>query len=92
MMAAGRVALALYTWQPYMHNPSLRLRLNRVSIPTLVLWGANDGIIPTVYGKAYAKAIPGAKFKSIPRAAHMPQIEQKDAFLKQATAFLSGKK
>ena len=92
LYARHRESTARFCWEPYMHNPSLRLRLARIRIPSLVLWGAGDGIVTPAYGKAYAKSIPGAKFKTIPRAGHLPHIEQKDAFLKQAFAFLSGKK
>ena len=39
-IAANRIALGLYTWEPYMHNPKLKHRIHRISVPTLVIWGA----------------------------------------------------
>lgn len=86
-IAANRIALGLYTWEPYMHNPKLRHRLHRVSVPTLLLWGASDGLVTPEYGKAYADLIPGAKFVAIPEAGHSPYAEQTEAFVSQVLAF-----
>lgn len=69
-------ALALFGWKPYMHNPKLGNWLHRVDIPTLVLWGKQDGMVSTYYGRKYAKAIPGARFESIANAGHYPSLEQ----------------
>jgi pimeloyl-ACP methyl ester carboxylesterase len=81
-------SLALYGWQPYMFNPRLAYWLRRIAIPTLVLWGESDGIVPPTYGRAYAKLIPGARFTTIPEAGHHPEIEQPDAFARALRDFL----
>ena len=59
--ARNRDALCLYAWHPYMYNPQLRRWLGRISVPTLVLWGASDGIVTPTYGRAYSADIPGAR-------------------------------
>lgn len=81
-------ALCLYGWQPYMYNPQLTRWLARVAVPSLVLWGASDGIVKPEYGRAYAGLIPGARFALIERAGHHPEIEQPDAFVDHVAAFL----
>lgn len=86
--ARARETTAQLCWDPYFHNPSLRYRLNRVAVKTLLIWGANDGIVKPSYGRAYAKKIPGAKFASIPKAGHFPHVEQPDAFMKILRPFL----
>jgi pimeloyl-ACP methyl ester carboxylesterase len=86
--AQAREATAKLCWEPYFHNPSLRYRLNRVTVKTLVMWGAQDGFVKPAYGRAYAKRMPNAKFVSIPKAGHFPHIEQPDAFMKELRAFL----
>ncbi|MBX9701480.1 MAG: alpha/beta hydrolase [Acetobacteraceae bacterium] len=82
-------SLALYGWHPYMHNPRLNYWLPRISAPTLVLWGASDGIVKSAYGRAYAARIPGAAFAEIAAAGHHPEIEQPDAFADHLLGFLS---
>jgi pimeloyl-ACP methyl ester carboxylesterase len=81
-------SLCLYGWRPYMHNPRLRRWLTRIAVPTLVLWGESDGIVTPAYGRAYAAAIPGARFESIAEAGHHPHLEQPEAFVDRVAAFL----
>ncbi len=88
VIARNNESLALFIWQPYAHNPKLRQRLHRVSVPTLLVWGESDGIVSTDYGAAYRDAIPGSRLAVIPKAGHLPQIEQPDAFLRVLRDFL----
>ncbi len=64
---------------PYMYDPTLRNRLNRIQLPVLVLWGAGDRIITPAYGAAYARAFGNARFQLVEHAGHLPQIEQPTA-------------
>ena len=73
-----RAATALYGWRPYMHNPGLRQWLHRVRVPTLVLWGDNDGIVAPGYGENLCRSLAAAKFELIREAGHYPQIERSD--------------
>jgi len=57
--ARNRESLARFAWQPYMHDPKLPSRLHRIRIPTLFLWGKQDGILSESYGRAFSAAIPG---------------------------------
>lgn len=75
-------------WEPYMHNPRLKLRLHRIQVPSLVIWGKNDGIVSTDYGKAYSKLIKGAKFAAIAKAGHYPHLEQPAAFMTAVSSFI----
>jgi pimeloyl-ACP methyl ester carboxylesterase len=88
-LAGDRIAHALYTWEPYMHNPKLRYRLHRINVPTLLLWGASDGVVPAAYAEAYRQMIPGARLVVIPEAGHLPHIEQPDVVLQHVLAFVA---
>lgn len=87
MMQSNRVALGLYTWQPYMHNPKLPHRLHRIDVPTLLIWGESDGLVTPAYGRAFCGMIPGAEMIVIPEAGHAPQVEQPDAFVGHVMSF-----
>lgn len=87
--ARNRNALCLYGWQPYMYNPRLPRWLARISVPTLVLWGASDGVVTPDYGRAYARLIPGARFALIEQAGHHPEIEQPASFASHVAAFIA---
>ncbi|HEY8290549.1 MAG TPA: alpha/beta hydrolase [Acetobacteraceae bacterium] len=88
--ARNRDALCLYGWHPYMHNPRLNRWLGRITVPTLVLWGSDDGVVTPDYGRAYAGLIPGARFELIAQAGHHPEIEQPDALADRIARFISG--
>tara|TARA_R110002072_G_scaffold2233_10_gene18388 strand:- start:492 stop:1244 length:753 start_codon:yes stop_codon:yes gene_type:complete len=87
MMAANRIALGVYTWDPYMHNPKLPHRLHRIKMPTHFIWGESDGIVTVDYGRKYAKLIDGATMTVIEKAGHSPQMEQPDAFVEAVFEF-----
>jgi len=83
----NRETTVLVSWSPYMYNPKLLGRLHRIKVPTLVLWGASDKIAPADYGRAYARAIPGAKFDLIEKAGRFPHVEQPQEFARRIAAF-----
>jgi pimeloyl-ACP methyl ester carboxylesterase len=90
LIARNREATARYAWSPYMHDPKLKARLHRIHIPTLFLWGTDDRILSESYGRAYAAAIPGARFEVVPRAGHFPHLEQPEEFARKVFAFVEG--
>jgi pimeloyl-ACP methyl ester carboxylesterase len=85
----NRESLSLFGWSPFLHNPKLRGRLRRISVPTLVLWGEEDKIVSPDYGRAFAASIPGAHFECLAGSGHHPEIEQPEHFAKTISAFCS---
>jgi pimeloyl-ACP methyl ester carboxylesterase len=80
-MAANQQTLAVYAGEDFMFAPKLRRRLRRVTVPVLVAWGEEDGVVSADYGRAYAAAFPNSHFTGIAEAGHFPQIEQPGAVL-----------
>ena len=70
-------------------NPDLAKWLHRVNIPTLLIWGEDDGLVPPRFGEAYQHYIPKASLVVIPKAGHAPFEEQPDALLAAFDDFLS---
>ena len=87
--ARAREATARFAWSPYFHNPRLKSRLHRISIPTLFLWGVHDRMVGETYGRAYCALIPGARFETIAHAGHFPHQEQPVEFAERVLAFAS---
>lgn len=79
--ARNRESLALYAWEPYLHNPKLLRRLHRIQLPTNVCCGASDGLVTPAYSQGYAGLIAGATFDTIAEAGHAPQVEQPQRFV-----------
>ncbi len=71
-----------------MRQGDLRGRLSAVEPPTLVIWGAEDNIVPLRDAGVVAAEWPAADLRIIPNAGHWPQFEQPDATLRHIALFL----
>ncbi len=69
-------ATAKLGWDPYLHNPKLRGRLQRITSPALVVAGARDGLVPPIYAETFAAEIPNARLEVIDGAAHWLPFEK----------------
>jgi pimeloyl-ACP methyl ester carboxylesterase len=68
--------------------------LNRLALaellPTLIVWGERDSIIPVEHGVAAHEAMPGSRFEVFPGAGHMPHDADPDRFAALLTEFCEG--
>ena len=85
----NREMAARLTWRPYMFNPRLPHFLPRASMPTLVVWGREDRIVPVVCGEQYCRLLPSATLHVLDRCGHLPPIEQPDEFAAVVGRFLA---
>ncbi|HEV6963849.1 alpha/beta fold hydrolase [Roseateles sp.] len=56
-------------------------RLPEIKVPTLILWGGRDRLIPPPWGEAFHQAIPGSRLVVFPKLGHVPQEEDPAATL-----------
>lgn len=78
----SREESARLTWRPYMYHAALPHLLGRLQdLPTLLVWGEQDGVIPVSAGEVYQQAIQGARLEIIPNCGHHPEMEQTDEFV-----------
>jgi 3-oxoadipate enol-lactonase len=59
----------------------------RLDVPALCLVGAEDGATPPELVRSLAALLPNAGFQVIPRAGHLPCVEQPDAMARHISAF-----
>ncbi|HVC55580.1 MAG TPA: alpha/beta hydrolase [Stellaceae bacterium] len=60
-------------------NTKLEKRLPLIAAPTLLLWGAEDRIMPRGYADKFAKGIAGrTEIRLIPGAGHLAELDQPD--------------
>jgi pimeloyl-ACP methyl ester carboxylesterase len=81
--------LARLSWNPYLYDPKLQERLPRLRTPTLLVWGADDTVLPPAHGAALAQLMPAATLQEIPACGHLPPLERADAFAALAVEFLA---
>lgn len=71
----GRQSFARYlNTAPIGPGPSIKL--DRLTMPTLLIWGRLDRIIPLEYGRALARELAHAELMVVDECGHLPHIEQ----------------
>jgi pimeloyl-ACP methyl ester carboxylesterase len=84
----NREATTRYCWKPYAHDPLLPLMLGRLSLPTLIIWGREDRIVPLECGQMFHAAIAGSRLAVIDRCGHFPHFEQPEECSRMMLEFL----
>jgi pimeloyl-ACP methyl ester carboxylesterase len=69
-------------------NAELRERLADIAVPTLVLWGTADQVIPPESGREYVRAIPNSYRVLIYGAAHSLPVAACSQFVALTTDFI----
>lgn len=78
-------------WRPYMHDPGLPHQVYRLErIPTLLIWGAQDPIVPVSAAHEYHRRIPNSRLELIPNCGHHPELEATEQFVALVESFLAG--
>ncbi len=86
----NREATTRYCWKPYMHDPSLPPLLERLrGLPTLIIWGREDRVVPVECGELYRKAIAGSTLEIIDHCGHFPHLEKPAEFSRAISGFLA---
>jgi pimeloyl-ACP methyl ester carboxylesterase len=88
VVAKNRATVQRIAYRPRYHNPSLAKWLHRITVPTLLIWGDKDGLVPVRFGEAYRALIPGSRLVVLENAGHAPFDEQKDDFLAAFSDFV----
>jgi pimeloyl-ACP methyl ester carboxylesterase len=79
VLLQARQVLARFAWQ-FPDNPKLARYLYRITTPTLIVWGEQDGVVSTAHARAYQAGITGAELLVLPQCGHLPHAEQPEAF------------
>jgi pimeloyl-ACP methyl ester carboxylesterase len=58
----------------------IRERLPQIDIPTLIVWGFSDRVIPVQAALSYHRRIPGSRLEIFERTGHVPQLERPARF------------
>jgi pimeloyl-ACP methyl ester carboxylesterase len=61
-----------------------------VPVPALVLWGAEDDLLPRAEQEALCAALPGSRFLALPATGHLVLWEQPERVAAELTAFVHG--
>lgn len=88
IQARNREMAARITWKPYMYDPRLPSLLRRLRLPTLIVWGRQDAIVPLSCAEVYHRGIRGSQVVIIDQCGHAPQVEKPQEFVGIVSEFL----
>ena len=69
--------------------PDLYEKLERITIPTLLIWGKEDKLIPFEYSQQFVSHIKNCKFISMEGCGHSPYVEEPEKLSEFIIKFLS---
>jgi pimeloyl-ACP methyl ester carboxylesterase len=75
-MLPGLATVGRFLWP--LPDKGLARRLHRVAAPTLIIWGAEDRLIPASYATDLAGRISGSRVELVSGAGHMVTVERPD--------------
>jgi pimeloyl-ACP methyl ester carboxylesterase len=73
VLARADEAAARLLWP--LGDRGLSKRLHRIHVPTLIVWGGDDRVIPPSYAERFAGAIAAAAVRRIPGAGHLVDVD-----------------
>jgi pimeloyl-ACP methyl ester carboxylesterase len=76
-----------FTWP--VPDTGLAKRLHRVTVPTLIVWGKQDALVPVIYAEEFGRRIANSRVEVIDRCGHIPQMEQMETTYELVSEFLS---
>ena len=75
------------TFEGLLEDDSLK-ELNKITAPTLIIWGDQDAIVPKIDQDAFEAAIPDSRLVIYPGAGHAVYWEEPARFASDITAFI----
>jgi pimeloyl-ACP methyl ester carboxylesterase len=63
-------------YKPYMYDQTLPHLIRGVSVATLIVWGAQNRIVPPICGEQYREGIAGSRLETISGAGHFLEMEK----------------
>jgi pimeloyl-ACP methyl ester carboxylesterase len=75
-------------WKPYMYSQTLPYLLGAVRVPSLIVWGDDDKVVPISAGRRFLSALPDARLEVVKSCGHCVDMEQPEALAKLVTDFI----
>lgn len=71
------------------NSVSITSKLQSISVPTLIVWGADDPVIPIKHADAFVSAIQDCKFHKMDGCGHTPYVQDPHVFASKVCDFLN---
>ena len=71
------------------NSEAITEKLQLITIPTLIVWGENDPVIPIDYAQSFVSGINDCRFYKMTGCGHTPYVEKPKAFFQIVADFLN---
>jgi pimeloyl-ACP methyl ester carboxylesterase len=71
-------------------DPNLEKWLHRIKVPSLIIWGDSDNVMPAAYAQRWSSSLFDARVSVISECGHLPHAEKADIVAEQVEKFLKG--
>jgi pimeloyl-ACP methyl ester carboxylesterase len=88
-IARNAESVCLFGWSPYLYNPKLHLRLHRIKVPTVLLWGEDDRLAPLEYAKSFAAKLTQGRLETLEACGHRIYADCPEAVAARIVTFAS---
>ncbi len=72
-------------------NSKIDERLQKIMVPTLLVWGKEDRVIPIEHARQFVSSIRNCKFLELDDCGHLPHVEKPDLFSRSILEFLDSR-
>ena len=71
------------------NSTSIISKLQSISVPTLIIWGVDDPVIPIKHADDFISTIPNCKFHRMDGCGHTPYVQDPHTFVSTVSKFLN---
>jgi pimeloyl-ACP methyl ester carboxylesterase len=83
----NRFMTARLGWQPRFYSPRLEKWMHRIALPSQIVWGAEDRILPPKFASAFESRLPQSRTRILEDCGHNPPLEQPQALARLVSGF-----
>ena len=73
------------------NSDPLTEKLQKISAPTLVIWGSDDPVIPITYADSFVSSVQDCRFFRMDGCGHTPYVQDPEIFSSRVMDFLNGR-
>jgi pimeloyl-ACP methyl ester carboxylesterase len=85
----SREMTARIVWRPWMWSVSLPVAVAGIRVPTLIVWGEKDAVVPLECAEQYHELIRGSELRVLPGVGHTLDMEDPDDLADDVVEFVS---
>ncbi len=72
------------------NSESIATKLNTITVPTLIIWGSEDPVIPITHADEFVSTIQDCRFYRMDGCGHTPYVQDPSTFASKVLEFLNG--